>query len=152
MCFDHDLAGWYAEIQDVTEGVSETPTRCDECFSQIGRGAWRRHIYQQESEICRLCEEEDGDRCPDGECDYGETYAHDICSRCCQLLKAIEAVEEAEGCPPHSRQPLLGELWDVMRDEYNCAASLKYARKAVELFPDLGSWDRLLRVLRHASS
>lgn len=137
MCFYNDDYEWSASVHEETEGPAEKATRCYECGEPIAAGQWRRHIYQQEDEECRLCEQEEGF---DPECqhDYGETFDYDRCEPCDKVLRAIEAVEKDEGCPEYSRQPMLGELRDVFVHPEDGNA-MAYAERAVAMFPEVAT-------------
>lgn len=141
MCFNNDY-DWYADISDVRDWPLGRPTSCHECCAPIGYGDWRRHIFQQEHEECQWCEYEELAEA-DEPCethDYGETFECDLCRDCCKILAAIEAVETDEECPPHARQPAIGELVEALSYDEDS----RYARRAVAMFPELKS-SRMLR-------
>jgi len=131
MCFYNDDCGWVAQISDVQDGPSPCNSTCIECGGEIKEGAHRRHVFQQESECCVIC-----DDAPDSDCerhDYGNIFEADICDSCCKILRAIYAVEADEGCPEHSRQPFYGELFDAISNDRDG----RYTARAISMFPEL---------------
>ena len=52
------------------------------------------------------------------------------------LLTAVRSVELDEGCPEDSRVPRIGELYDALIEMDD---GEKYARRAVEMFPELAT-------------
>lgn len=138
MCFEHDY-DWTAEVRGDVEVVLEKPSHCYECGRAIDAGETVRSINQQEYEECQC------DNCQDSfptyDCpnaDYGETFECDICAECNKILKAIESLEEQEGCPPGARQPSFGRLWEEAFTQDKHEAH-KYAKHAVAMFPELAT-------------
>lgn len=146
MCFYNDDYDWTAAIWEVSTIVAESDYKCMECGTTISKGEFHRYTYQQESESCTVCEDDwhanfqEKGYCEDNgeKHNYGETYEHRICRNCCKILTAIDITEEAEGCPPFSRQPALSELHEAM-NPYMFDDAPKYAAKAVELWPELAT-------------
>lgn len=151
MCFDHDNCEWGVGLQ--TDEMKSRPheQKCNECGRIIPAGMVVRSVYQQENEICE-CEycvqqdEQDPDYERSTECleELGETFSCVICPECCQILKAIDALETEEGCPSWARQPMFGELAEVFTEHQQAFA---YAEKAVELYPDLYTHPFILDLL-----
>jgi len=146
MCF-YTESDWYASVCDVTRPVATKTVACDECRRRILPGEEYVNIYQQERETCRNCEfddeaddpedlgeEENAERCPEGECDFGETFDYDRCVQCDQALRAIEAVELSRGCKAQHALPALTQLYEAMWEADEDGA---YAAKALEMFPHL---------------
>lgn len=133
MCFYNDDYDWMASVQKETEGAADRETRCDECREVIAAGQWRRHVYLQQYEECRVCEWEEADE-PCEKHDYGETFDYDCCETCEKILKAIETLEAAEDCPVYSRRPSLLGLYEeaIVYDDDG-----KYRTKALQMFPEL---------------
>lgn len=153
MCFEHGDYDydWTARVTIESCGTSPLASRCYECNSRIAPYEWRRYIYQQELETCRICDECGDDYDPDEpqdptKCkhDYGETFSYDRCETCDKILRAIEDYEAREGCKPSERQPLLGELQDELRQHSD---GQRYAALAIESYPELGAVPWLLDVL-----
>jgi hypothetical protein len=138
MCFEHDY-DWTASVSTDELIALEKPEQCYECFRVIQDGETAQHIYQQEYEECQ-CDSCQGDSgitvCE--KADFGETFKCWICSDCCKILKAIEALEEREGCPPGARQPSYGGLFEEAFHQDPWEAH-KYAKAAVEQFPELAT-------------
>lgn len=139
MCFDNDY-DWCASVSEVTEGPAEKKCRCEECYSVIEPGQWRKHIWQQEHEECQCdaCQEAEGTS-PDCVPSYGETYDCNICHACVKMLDAVRVVEVSEGCPAYAQQPAFGELWESLRE---ISDAEKYIAKAREMYPELESHQR----------
>jgi len=141
MCFYNDDYDWYADVQDESHVRCEKATGCDECGSKIQVGQWKRHIYQQEEEMCRYCEDEDsieyekGFDCK-GDCDFGETSEYDCCVPCMKILAAIYEQEKDEDCPEHSRRPSLGLMWE---EAFDSGHDDQYVSRILEMFPEVSS-------------
>lgn len=112
MCFVHDY-DWCASVE-VVLGTRGSAGRCIDCGRRIAPDEWRLHVYQQEYEECQACEWEDVPACEDGEHDYGETFACDICRECCEWREAIRSAEIDAGCHEDESQPAYGELLDAI--------------------------------------
>lgn len=150
MCFYPDY-DWTASVVETTPGTVDKPTRCDECGKEIQAGEWRLHIAMQEHEECQTCDEfgdsynEDDPQDPATcEHDFGESFDYDRCEACDQILKAIRAVEQKEGCPSYAQQPALCELREVFSEHSGAPV---YAAHAIEMFPELGSVPWLVNAL-----
>lgn len=140
MCFYNDDYDWYAEVQIVSEWSFGLPTACIECGTKIGYGDWRRHLFQQQHEACMVCEWGEADE----PCDlhnYGERYECDTCADCAKILKAVEAEEIDANCPPHARQPMVGELGETLRYDDD----KRYVHRALTMFPEVAS----ARLVKH---
>lgn len=137
MCFSNE-GNWCATIQVDTfwRGLEDTPVSCHECGRTIAAGEWRKHIYQQENEECRICEYEDGPPCEDDEHDYGKTYSGNTCRECLLVLAAIYDLEAKENCPEYSRQPLGGELYEELDNDIRYGHN-QYVPHALAMFPEL---------------
>ncbi len=140
MCFENE-GEWCARIDTKEEKPVESPCWCLECNQDIPIGIIALHVFQQEEEECQCdaCQYRDGDEdwsIPAVGCtkDFGQTFEGVVCQDCCKLLKAIRALEIEEGCPEFAQQPLYGELHEVFCDHEQ---SFEYARKAVEMFPEV---------------
>lgn len=144
MCFYNDDCDWIANVTEETFSRADKEHRCYECGNRILTGEWYRHIHQQESESCLICEDledygdlydpqQDPKTC---EHNYGEHFDCNICRECCLILEAIRDLEEKEGCPPYARQPRIGELSDELHEHKRCL-DFKYHLHARELFPEL---------------
>jgi len=121
-CLDSESeADWFVEVEEVTRGHEGGATRCLECGSEIAAGAWRQHVSQLESAECLVCAH-----------DYGEMFDCDLCLGCVLLRWAIEAVEQDEGCPPATRQPMYGYLADALH-----YGGRRYLQRALRDFPHL---------------
>lgn len=129
MCF-YDDSDWFSEVADHCEFILELPRRCDECTREIPAGSVMHMIYLQRYECCRMCDDED----PECEHDYGETDEYGRCDECDKILKAIEAHEADEGCPVHSRRPMLRDLRDQMIEHQSAQ---EYRARALSMFPEL---------------
>ncbi len=141
MCFYYDDYDWIATINEQYFIRGEREHKCLECGRNIAPEEWRRYIYQQEHEMCQICEddyseefdeEQDPATCAHN---YGKRSNAHICRECCLILEAIYDLEEKEGCPEHARQPAFGELQEALHygDEG------EYIRHAVEMFPELAT-------------
>jgi hypothetical protein len=145
VCFFHDY-DWYAELCEETEGPAPAPARCGECRRPIAAGQWRHRVYQQQYEECRACGNGDCE-CPGadgtGECcrcpvpSFGETAEYDRCESCDKVLRAVEAVELADGCHHDNARPALCGLSEEALNRCNNDHADEYAAKAVELFPEV---------------
>lgn len=158
MCFYTDY-DWTASVYEITESDAGFPTRCDECGKPLTMLDWRRRIWMQEAEECRICEDEFSEKYIDNEDiedalengdaeyaaemlkaldehqhDYGETCLYHRCSDCDKILQAVEAREKAEGCPVHERLPALGEMQESLAEHEQAA---EYATHAIGMFPEL---------------
>lgn len=136
MCFDTE-GDWQATINEWS-GVRGSQSKCIECRSEIPDGAWRLHIFQQEHEECQICEYEDGEPCAEGDHDYGESFVGDVCRECCLVRAAINELEEQEGCPSYSREPLFGTLWEELQADKRWGEN-HYVRFAMQRFPELAN-------------
>ena len=151
MCFSHDDYEWTAEISETAEGHSANATRCIECGAAIAAGEFRRNIWQQEHECCQLCQDEWSDSYDESidkaTCEHedGETFDADTCAACCKLLTAVRSVELDEGCPEDSQVPRIGELCDALIEIDD---GEKYARRAVEMFPELATHRIVLAIAK----
>ena len=152
MCFYNDNYDWYAQVNEVTDGPAMKAGTCEECRQPIAVGDQCRSVHQQEHEECQQCDEDsddaefdaDGNFIPcDGNHNYGETADFMICESCCQILKAIEAHEIDEGCPPHARQPSYGGLWDETTEDLDALG--KYLARAQTMFPGIESRSRMFQ-------
>ena len=140
MCFDNE-GDWCATVNEIEDVVANHACKCFECNREIRIGETVRQVHQQECEFCECdfcCNEESPDEDYTGpdKCqeELGETFDCVVCLDCCNLLKAIEAHEIAEGCPEHARQPLYGELHEVFLEHQQ---NYEYAERAVDMFPSL---------------
>jgi hypothetical protein len=159
MCFYNDDCDWVAEYEEQKFFRDDSECKCRECDRTIKAGEWRQHFFQQESEVCRICEDDCSydfvSKDPDDydtndehasalaelashEHDYGETFSANICRECCLVLEAIYDLERIEGCPEHARQPAIGDLVDVVYEDKRWEGG-KYVRHAVEMFPELAT-------------
>lgn len=159
MCFyDDGDYDWIATVSEESERLANRPMTCNECGGNILTGAPMREIYQQEHEACQICEDANSDTFIDDQdedldaeeqaaikrqleshaCDFGETFLYRRCEACDKLIKAIEAREIAEGCPPHARKPALMELNYAFTEH---ESNFEYAEQAVAMFPEL--WDHV---------
>jgi len=166
MCFYNDY-DWCASLSEDTTGPATEPLRCDECSAEIKIGDICRHIYQQEHEECRICEDDCSEEFIDrGEMekllgteddewarsqletlhdhkhDYGETYEYYCCEACDKVRRAVVDREKIEGCPSDAQQPALGELWDALEEHDD---GHLYADHAIAMFPELAGNERLGR-------
>jgi hypothetical protein len=141
MCFVHGDYEWIANISHHSDAPAEKETTCDECGCPILVGQMLHHIYQQEYEECRDCEEGDcsceRDKCCQcKEPDVGNTCDYDRCDQCDKFLQAVEDAEVAAGCSKSDARPALGEMRDDIsnggRDE-----ARKYFVAARRMFPEL---------------
>lgn len=157
MCFYNDDWDWVAELCEDVKGPASKPGKCIECMEPIAIGEICRSIYQQEYEECTRCDEDgddadfddDGNFIPcDGNHIYGETWNGMICESCCQILKAIEAHEIDEGCPPHARQPSYGGLWDETIEDTDALG--KYLVRAHAMFPGIETRSRMFQRMQKA--
>ena len=97
----------------------------------------------QEEEECRRCEQEDleeGDE-PCVKHDYGEMCHYTRCEGCDKIIRAIEAVETEEGCPPDARRPGLFGLFDELAEHSSAGM---YVERAVVMFPELAGHPQLM--------
>lgn len=150
MCFYHESA-WYAELVETESCQSNGSVMCEECHRIIPEGEGYTHTYIQEHEECQRCYNgecacvDDGDcECEECRCDepeYGESYEYDTCTLCQKVLKAIEAVEIANGCKGEETQPGVGELKTAMWHDEGGA----YAARALQMCPDIGPHLELLK-------
>ncbi len=136
MCFDTE-GDWQATINEWS-GVRGPRSHCTECGAEIPEGAWRLHIHQQESEECTICEYEEGEYREDCDHDYGESFDGDVCRECCLVRAAIYELEEKEGCPSYSREPLFGTLWEELQQDKKWGEN-HYVRYAMERYPELAN-------------
>lgn len=141
MCFsnEHD---WYADVTDESFCRNAGDARCFECGEFIADGDWRYKCHQQEHEDCLICgvyNDNYDDTVMRDFCehDYGETFDAEICRECLLTLAAIYDLEEIEGCPEDSRQPMFGELLQVLTNEWVYGDEFKYRRHALEKYPEL---------------
>lgn len=152
MCFYNDNYDWIANLWLVMGSRAEADCRCYECRRAIRAGEWRTHVYQQEYEECRICEDDPDDSglydpgqdpatCQH---DYGETFSCDICRECSLILAAIYDLEERERCPEYARQPMYGELRDELWEDRRHGSG-EYSRHALELYPELSNHELLAR-------
>lgn len=142
MCFYNDC-DWFASVVTNTVTVAAKPTRCYECGEIIPEGAWVRHIYQQEHEVCQnnLCNpwhdgpETVSEDCPPGcEHDFGQTYGYYRCQVCDQLIEAIHSHEIKEGCDEHESRPVLTQLGEAMHENGRV-----YLASAEAMYPGIGA-------------
>lgn len=142
MCFDNDDCDWYAAIIEDETLPATKQARCGECGRIILVGEPVRHIFQQQREVCRHDPESDdydGEETdlmgcpPDCVHDFGETFHHDICQPCDQLVEAIHQHEIEEGCGESESRPSLSELYEAM-DRHR---GPKYLAKAEALYPGI---------------
>lgn len=136
MCFYNDDYDWYASVQKTETHIAGKPLPCHECGRQIAVGESLVYIYLQEHEECQRCEWEElgPDDEPCDSHDYGEIYHYRRCDECDQILKAIQVVEQEEGCPAHAQQPNLEELGEVFMEH---ESREQYALRAVAMYPAL---------------
>jgi len=155
MCFYNDDCDWIASINEQSSVVCDKRCRCFECQRTILPGEWHRTNYQQEHEMCQICEDdcsddfdEDADK---ANCkhDYGETFSCVLCRECCLLLEAIYDLERIEGCPEYARQPAYGELRDTLYAEQRYGDIPRYRLHALQLFPELIGSEILLSTSLH---
>lgn len=143
MCFYNDDYDWCASVWGEDHIRNADEVRCYECNRRILSHEWRRHSWQQEHEVCQCCEDEDSysfdEEQEKATCkhDYGETFEASTCRECCLLLEAIYDLERIEGCPEHARQPMYGELQQVLYDERFNGAFYNYRLHALNRFPEL---------------
>lgn len=147
MCFIYDY-DWLAEYSKETTYPATHPTTCQECHRIIAVGQPVHHLYQQQYECCRLCDEYtreiadmdyDGSPltpCQDGQCDHGETFDYNCCDDCHLFLHAVETSEIAAGCRPSESRPLLQELLENLV-EIGARDCLRYFHTAAKLHPSL---------------
>ena len=145
MCFiPRDDYDWTAEVQEETRETAGDGWTCGECGDPIPAGTVVTQIYLQENPYCRECDATRPEGCgcepdpDDGEVTCGNSSLTRRCPDCEQVLDVIEALEKAEGCPPHTRRPWHGELFDEM---FNAGEETweRYARAAVAADPALRS-------------
>lgn len=141
MCFYNDC-DWSAEVYEENYTTLGGEAKCKECFRLIQDGEWRQYVYQQECEVCLICEDEcsddfredaDPETCAH---DYGQTFSADICRECCLILESIWDLETIEGCPEHAKQPAYGELAEALFEGASYEDD-KYRRHALERYPGL---------------
>lgn len=135
MCFANDY-DWIAEVQEESEIPATKPARCIECGVTIPIGETAVHLRQQEHEECYACAEDDRE-CDCDEPDYGETYECWTCLFCNRLRRAVRAVEESHGCNGMDREPLIGDLWDAVRQSDDRG---EYFAKAIADYPEITEW------------
>ena len=147
MCFYNDSYDWYAELNIRRESKTGPAERCSECGDDIEPTAWRRTLFQQESEeYCKDCDtpvDDDECECDDGP-NMGETYRCVTCRPCAAMLAAIKRQERDEGCPADAQQPDPGELAEVFCEHHGAA---EYARRIQTLFPSLSNHKFVVRAL-----
>jgi hypothetical protein len=150
MCFYHEY-DWEAEVYENDVGTAEQPTCCQECDEPIPVGGWVRHIHMRELEHCReshwLHDYAEEPECPpDCEHDFGETDDYDRCEGCDKILRAVKAVEEANGCKGDETQPALSMLSEALHDADDAS---DYVAKALELFPELAAHPLIMKQQAH---
>ena len=142
MCFYNDY-DWQAEVHSKNDVEAARPQGCYECGAAISQGTIARHIIQRQYQDCRCASCMDQfiggflvENCPNAE--FGESFECWICADCCKILKAIEVLEEKEGCPAAVQQPSYGGLYEeaFAQDEFEAN---KYAKAAAEMFPELAT-------------
>lgn len=143
MCFYNDDYDLKASVVEKTEKVATKPVKCDECSRMIHVGETVHHIYMQEAEECKACDNGDCDCIErEKECcacevpDMGETFDYDRCDECDTFLKAVEAAEIEAGCPPYEARPALQIMKEAIRDGGDLEAR-KYFKTAARMFPAL---------------
>jgi hypothetical protein len=144
MCFYHGDADWYASVVHEDIITSDKPVSCDECGRKMPPGEKFKHVHQQEREYCDQCSEDEP--CPEGECDYGETFDYDVCEHCQKFLAAIQHVEADEGCKGAEQQPALGLLIDSL---WEADGTQDYIDRARAEYPELAASGYLDRMYRH---
>lgn len=142
MCFYNDEYDWVAEVHELSMIVIDRDRKCCECGIAIAAGSTCEHIYQQENESCPECDGTD----PECEHDFGEIFECWTCGDCLKVIKAIEAHEEEEGCPKYARRPSLTQLYQEAFYDHQDAEV--YARKCIEMFPELASNQHIQHALR----
>ncbi len=149
MCFIHDDYDWRASIVEQSDRIAESPYRCDECQATIAAGEPVHHVYMQQYEECRDCENGEC-TCPpvivngetqDGCCmcsnpTFGETFDYDRCDGCSKFLHAIQLAEEDEGCSGDETRPGLGTMIDDMLNG-GLDEAKRYFKRALLEYPEL---------------
>lgn len=161
MCFiDDGDYDWVAEYQETDKNYSNRlfRLRCAECGVLIdaGESCCRMYLQQWEEPRCAACEMVEGCNCVPSNYDSEEAFQSRFstgdsetviwCQECEKFLTAIEAVEEAEGCPAYSRRPRVGgmreELWHLDK-----ADKKKYFLRAKQMFPELVTSGYFARIM-----
>lgn len=172
MCFyDEGDYGWSASVTKEATRLAPRRATCRECNGVIQLGSRLHEIYQQEHDLCQICEDDESgsyidtddfddeanlsqdeieaqrfmqDTLANHECRYGETYLYRRCDACEKLLRAIAVQEEIEGCPPGNRVPPLEELRMVFTEH---EAAFEYAERAVVMFSELWGHEFIVDLL-----
>ena len=154
MCFTDDQDyEWTASTWEESPGPATKACHCDECGAPIAIGDWCHNIHAEEHDCCQKCEDEWSDSYVpedkrEGPCehDYGETMDYVRCEACDKVIRAIEAVEIEEGCPPGAQRPAINMLAEELSQHSSAPV---YAERAVAMFPEVRGCRILALCLRH---
>lgn len=155
MCFYADY-DWTASVSVARGTTASRDMRCDECRQPIREGQFVHHLYQQQYEECRYCEDE-GCSCPEGDCcqcekpDHGEECDWYCCENCWKFLMTVEAAEVAAGCRRSEALPPLYCAFEYIQ-ENGIEEARKYFKLARRVYPELVTSGALGRLWREMFS
>lgn len=142
MCFYQPDCDWYASVHEETTVAAAKPTRCRECDVMVPIGGIVHHIYLQEAEECKECQngycECEGECCKCPEPSYGEEFDYDRCDDCHKFLEAVATAEKEAGCGPHESRPMLEQMIEDIQGGGSDEAD-KYFLVAERDYPELES-------------